>query len=212
MDRSTPSAEEYIPGVKKLEGSANYCVWAYRVKQLLKLEEAWSVVERQVPSDPNGSDYRQIEDKKQKARLILTFTLGNSVIGIISNLRDPAEIWARLKSRFEALSKIRLRESSEDYAMLPILSSSPGISDDRQDVSAPASDLSDNSAQPEQIQFQRKKNLAMVILVESVQDNIVPFIMDLDDPAAIWARLKFLFEPPSQRMPRRFTSSAPAAA
>lgn len=109
----------------KLAGARNYLIWAYRVERIFRSYKLWDLI---VPPAPvagatplTAAEMLAKEDRIEKCLNIYSFTVTTTLIPSIRRMgSDPAEVWTKLKKRFESAAeqrKMDLREELNNLKM-----------------------------------------------------------------------------------------------
>lgn len=91
----------------KLAGLTNYYVWSLKVLALLRAEGLWELTETQFSlasflADYAGENVTATKLKKMKALAvkILTMSVKDDLIDIVTEYTDPSAAWAALKQAY----------------------------------------------------------------------------------------------------------------
>ena len=111
----------------KLVGAANYSVWKFRIRNVLQKEDLWDVVNHDptlgaivvvpaaLPADANAAAIatarvevnRQLARRQTRALAILCLSVRDEIIPHISEISDPAVVWATVKSLYQTSGNTR---------------------------------------------------------------------------------------------------------
>ena len=88
----------------KLKGSANYYVWALKLRAMLKAEGQWGITKtQQIPTvfpvtiDGDVMTEAQLKKKKILACRTIMISVSDDLIDLIAEHADPAMAWKTLK-------------------------------------------------------------------------------------------------------------------
>ena len=111
----------------KLVGAANYSVWKFRIWNVLQKEDLWDVVNHDptlgaivavpavLPADADAAAIAtahveanmQLARRQTRALAILCLSVRDEIIPHISEISDPAVVWATVKSLYETSGNAR---------------------------------------------------------------------------------------------------------
>ena len=99
-----------VTEVSKLEGSHNYNVWSFKVKNLLKRDNLWDLVMMNtqtviVVEDVDVSAER--EWRKKRNLSIINLAVKDCVVPYILDMVDHAMCWERLKNMYATKNNAR---------------------------------------------------------------------------------------------------------
>ena len=100
-------------GVVLLNGN-NYATWKIQIRMALIKYGAWGfVTETEVePDDEDHAAWRKYNDRKDKALATIVLAVEPSLLYLLGDPQDPAEVWKKLSDQYEKKSwanKLALR-------------------------------------------------------------------------------------------------------
>ena len=97
--------------------SENYYMWSNKVEIVLRGKGLWNIVtgEELPPTSDNADALQKYMRRRDVAVTNLLLSIEDSCSATVINLRDPAEIWDRLKQMFKSTSEARIDAYLEQY-------------------------------------------------------------------------------------------------
>ena len=92
------AGDNNLPEAYHLEGSGNYGVWSYRMKNLLQRDGRFKYCT--TPAPKNMSDEERMA--RQQVMSLINNSAKNNALRILRRYIDPYECWTGLKTRYES--------------------------------------------------------------------------------------------------------------